>query len=383
MSAIHGFGIDRVARGAEQVTAPWPVLRLENLDTDLPLPPEAIPATAKALSTPKANSWLPFTGDDDLRAAVSDLLVTRTGHRYDPLDQVVITSGGTEAALDCLLATVDPGDEVVLTDPTYAGLANRVRLVGGVPRFVPYRVTDSEWRLDREALTQAICPRTKALLLMNPSMPSGAVLDEEDWRAVTDLCNERDLLLIYDAAMELLLFDGRKPLHPVRYQGMPERTLIIGSLSKEFRMIGWRVGWVAGPAELVEAVGWAHVYNTTTPVGLSRAGATAVLRGDHGHIAEAAAELQRRRDTILNGLPVLPIVRPAGGWSLLLDAVAMGSDAATVSRILLQEAAVAATPMTGWGAEVAARYVRFVFSAEPVERLETLPERLKAAKLLP
>ena len=148
-------------------------------------------------------------------------------------------------------------------------------------------------------------------------------------------------------------------------------------------MIGWRVGWVAGPAELAEAVGWAHVYNTTTPVGLSRAGATAVLRGDHGHIAEAAAELQRRRDTILNGLPELPIVRPAGGWSLLLDAVAMGSDAATVSRILLQEAAVAATPMTGWGAEVAARYVRFVFSAEPVERLETLPERLKAARLLP
>jgi aspartate/methionine/tyrosine aminotransferase len=383
MAAIHGFGIDRVARGAEQVKAPWPVLRLENLDTDLPLPPEAIPATAAALDTPKANSWLPFTGDDDLRAAITDLLVNRTGHHYDPLEEVVVTSGGTEAALDCLLATVDPGDEVVLTDPTYAGLANRVRLVGGVPRFVPYRVVDGEWRLDRAALGQAITPRTKALLLMSPSMPSGAVLDEEDWRAITELCTERDLLLIYDAAMELLLFDGRRPLHPMRYQGMPERTLIIGSLSKEFRMIGWRVGWVAGPAELVEAVGWAHVYNTTTPVGLSRAGATAVLRGDHGHIAEAAVELQRRRDTILNGLPGLPIVRPAGGWSLLLDAVAMGSDAATVSRILLQEAAVAATPMTGWGAEVAARYVRFVFSAEPVERLETLPERLKAAKLLP
>jgi aspartate/methionine/tyrosine aminotransferase len=383
MSAIHGFGIDRVARGAEQVTAPWPVLRLENLDTDLPLPPEAIPATAAALHTPKANSWLPFTGDDDLRAAISDLLVDRTGHRYDPLEEILVTSGGTEAALDCLLATVDPGDEVVLTDPTYAGLANRVRLVGGVPRFVPYRVEDGEWRLDREALTSAISPRTKALLLMSPSMPSGAVLDDADWRAVTQLCNERDLLLIYDAAMELLLFDGRQPLNPVRYQGMPERTLVIGSLSKEFRMIGWRVGWVAGPAELVEAVGWAHVYNTTTPVGLSRAGATAVLRGDHGHVAEAAAELQRRRDTILNGLPELPIVRPAGGWSLLLDAVTMGSDAATVSRILLRDAAVAATPMTGWGAEVAARYVRFVFSAEPVERLETLPERLKAATLLP
>src|SRR2546430_4661677 len=150
MRTVQGFGINRVARDAEQVKGPWPVLRLENLDTDLPLPPEAIPATAAALATPKANSWLPFTGDDDLRAAITDLLVARCGRHYDPLEEVVVTSGGTEAALDCLLATIDPGDEVVLTDPTYAGLVNRVRLVGGVPAFVPYRVTGGEWRLDRE-----------------------------------------------------------------------------------------------------------------------------------------------------------------------------------------------------------------------------------------
>lgn len=376
MSAVQGFGIDRVARAAEQVTTRWPVLRLENLDTDLPLPPEAIPATRDALSTAKANSWLPFTGDDDLRAAVADLLLQRTGHGYDPVDEIVVTSGGTEGALDCLLAMVDPGDEVVLTDPTYAGLVNRVRLVGGNPRFVPYVVDGGEWRLDREALVAAVGPNTKALLLMSPSMPSGAVLDDGDWRAIATLCVERDLLLIYDAAMEMLLFDGRPALHPVRYEGMAERTLIIGSLSKEFRMIGWRVGWVAGPRQLIEAVGWAHVYNTTTPVGIARAAATAVLRGDHTHINDSVAELTRRRDTILNGLPGLPFVRPAGGWSLLLDTTKLGIDPAAASRELLRDAAIAATPMTGWGADIAARHIRFVFSAEPVEALATLPERL-------
>jgi aspartate/methionine/tyrosine aminotransferase len=376
MSAVHGFGIDRVAREAEQVTTRWPVLRLENLDTDLPLPPEAIPATSAALATAKANSWLPFTGDDDLRAAIAELLLGRTGHTYDPLTEVVVTSGGTEAALDCLLATVDPGDEVILTDPTYAGLVNRVRLVGGVPRFVPYQVVDGEWRLDREALVAAAGPRTRALLLMSPSMPSGAVLDDADWRAICELCHERDLLLIYDAAMERLLFDDRPFLHPVRYQGMAERTLVVGSLSKEFRMIGWRVGWVAGPRPLIDAVGWAHVYNTTTPVGIARAGATAVLRGDHGHIDGSVAELQRRRDTILVGLPDLPFIRPAGGWSLLLDVTRLGLDAPAASRLLLRDAAIAATPMIGWGADVAARHVRFVFSAEPADRLATLPERI-------
>ncbi|MGN9906571.1 pyridoxal phosphate-dependent aminotransferase [Phytohabitans sp. LJ34] len=381
MTDIVGFGIDRVARNADRVTARWPVLRLENLDTDLPLPPEAVPVTAAALSTPPANSWLPFTGDLDLRAAIADLLVDRTGHHYDPAEEIVVTSGGTEAALDCLLATIDPGDEVVLGDPTYAGLVNRVRLVGGVPRFAPYRVVGGEWRLDLDALRAAVGPATRALLLMSPSMPSGAVLDEEEWRAVCDLCRERDLLLVYDGAMERLLFDGRPFVHPVREPGMAERTLVIGSLSKEFRMIGWRVGWVAGPRSLVEHVGWAHVYNTTTPVGIARAAATAVLRGDHTHVTAAAAELQRRRDTILTGLAGLPLVRPAGGWSLLLDTVAMGVDPAEASRRLLRDGAVAATAMTGWGDAVAARHIRFVFSAEPVDRLATLPERLAAAGL--
>ncbi len=382
MTAIHGFGIDRVAHDADQVTGRWPVLRLENLDTDLPLPPEAVPATAAALHTPPANSWLPFTGDHDLRAAISDLLVERTGHRYDPLEEIVVTSGGTEAALDCLLALVDPGDEVILTDPTYAGLVNRVRLVGGTPRFVPYRAVDGEWRLDRDALVDAVGPATRAMLLMSPSMPSGAVLDADDWRLVCDLCRDRDLPLIYDGAMERLLFDGRPFLHPVREPGMAERTLVIGSLSKEFRMIGWRVGWIAGPRALVEPAGWAHVYNTTTPVGIARAGATAVLRGDHGHVADSAAELQRRRDTILGALPGLPFVRPAGGWSMLLDTASMGTDPVSASRALLRSGAVAATPMLGWGDTVAARYLRFVFSAEPVDRLATLPDRLAAAGLV-
>jgi aspartate/methionine/tyrosine aminotransferase len=162
---------------------------------------------------------------------------------------------------------------------------------------------------------------------------------------------------------------------------MAERTLVVGSMSKEHRMIGWRVGWVAGPAESVADVGWAHVYNTTTPVGLARAGATAVLRGDQAHVSDCVAELERRRDVILEGLPQWPFVKPAGGWSLLLDVASLGFDPADASRLLLEESAIAATGMAGWGGPVAERYVRFVFSAEPLERLTTLPERLAGGRL--
>jgi aspartate/methionine/tyrosine aminotransferase len=375
---IPGFNIDRVAAAAGEDPD---VLRLENLDTDIPPPAEVIEATRAAIGEDEANSWLPFTGRDDLKEAVAGYIERRGGPRYDGRREIVITSGEGEAMLDALFCLTDPGDEVVLTDPTYAGLVNRVRIVGGEPRYAPFAVDASEWRLDTQALSSVVGPRTKALLLMSPSMPSGAVLTEADWQMVCDLCRERDLLLIYDAAMERLLFDGRPLVHPLRFDGMAERTLVVGSLSKEFRMIGWRVGWVAGPAELIADVGWAHVYNTTTPVGIARAPATAVLRGDHGHVEECVRELQRRRDTIFEQLPGWPLVRPGGGWSLLLDAVALGADAASVSEALLRDGAIAATAMTGWGDEVAGRHVRFVFSAEPVERLATLAERLAATGL--
>jgi aspartate/methionine/tyrosine aminotransferase len=378
---VRGFGIDRTARAADAAQSRWPVLRMENLDTDLQLPPEAIPETVRGLETAQANSWLPFTGDMDLRAAISDFLAERTGHRYDPDREIVITSGGTEAILDVLLAVVDPGDEVLLTDPTYAGIVNRVRLAGGVPRFAPYEARDGEWRLDLDAFAAAAARRPVLAVVMSPSMPSGATLTGDEWRAVCEACREHDVPLLYDSVMERLLFDGRPLVHPLHHDGMDERTVIVGSLSKEHRMIGWRVGWVAGPGELVESVGWMHVYNTTTPTGIARAAATAVLRGDQGHVADAVAELERRRDAILEALAGWPLIRPGGGWSLLIDAAAMGLEPPELSRLLLEDAAVAATPMTGWGGEVADRHVRLVFSAEPLDRLRTLPERIAGTRL--
>jgi aspartate/methionine/tyrosine aminotransferase len=162
---------------------------------------------------------------------------------------------------------------------------------------------------------------------------------------------------------------------------MAERTVVAGSLSKEHRMIGWRVGWVAGPAETIEDVGWAHVYNTTTPVGIARAAGAAVLRGQQGHVGECVAELERRRDALLAALEGWPVVRPGGGWSLLLDVAELGFEAPAASRLLLEESAVAATAMVGWGGPVADRHVRFVFSAEPVERIATIPDRLARGTL--
>lgn len=375
---LPGFSIDRVAAAAGDDPD---VLRLENLDTDLPPPAAAIEATREAVGRDPDNSYLPFTGQVPLREAIARRMNRSAAPGFDA-SNVLVTCGGTEGMLDALLAVTDPGDEVILTDPTYAGMIYRTRLAGAVDRLVPFVRDGGAWRLDLDALLAAVGPRTRAIFLMNPSMPSGAVLERDEWEAVADLCREHSLWLLYDAAMERIVFDGRPVIHPAGLDGMAERTLTIGSASKELRMIGWRIGWVAGPREILSDVARVHIYNAVTPSGFAQAGALAALEADENGNADfdrCRAEWERRRDVVADELDGLPHVPAAGGWSSLLDVGALGFDSFTASRRLLDEGMVAATPMRDWGGEDADRFVRLVFSNEPVDRLSELGSRVQAA----
>jgi aspartate/methionine/tyrosine aminotransferase len=375
LAGIPGFSIDRVAAAAGNDPE---ILRLENLDTDLAPPASAIAATKAAVDTDEANSYLPFTGRLDLRQAIARRLSAQTGRAYSA-DEVVITCGGTEGMFDALLATTDPGDEVILTDPTYAGMINRVRLAGAVPKLVPFVGAADGWRLDLEALREAVTGRTRVLFFMNPSMPSGAVLNAAEWEGVAQLCREHSLWLLYNAAMERILFDGRTYLHPATLTGMADRTITIGSVSKEYRMIGWRTGWVAGPEAIMGDIARAHIYNVVTPTGIAQSGALAALETGADDVARAVAEWQRRRDTVMEQLRDFAVMPAAGGWSLLLDVSAAGYDSFTASRLLLERGKIAATPMRDWGVHASDHYVRLVFSNEPVPRLAELRERVTRA----
>jgi aspartate/methionine/tyrosine aminotransferase len=372
---IPGFSIDRVAAAAGDDPD---VLRLENLDTDIPPPAEAMEATRAAIGEDEANSWLPFTGRDDLKDAVAAFISGRGGPRYDGRREIVIVPGEGVAMLDALYAVTDPGDEVILTDPTYAGMINRVRLVGAVPRLAPLRVVDGWWRLDTDALRAAVTDRTRAIFVNNASFPSGWVASREEWEAIVDLVTSRELWLVYWAAYEGVLFDGQEVVHPAAFPGMRDRTITVGDVLAEQRMIGWRIGWVVAPGDLVDDVARVHIYSGLLASGFAQIGALVALELADDGLADANAEWQRRRDETLRQLEGLPAVRPAGGWSLLMDVAALGLDASELSRRLLEEK-VAATPMLGWGGEVADRHIRFVFSNEPLERLALLGDRVRRA----
>ena len=372
---IPGFNIDRVAAAAGEDPE---VLRMENLDTDIPPPAEAMEATRNAIGEDEANSWLPFTGRTDLKEAVAAFIERRGGPRYEGSREIVITCGEGDAMLDALFCITDPGDEVVLTDPTYAGMINRVRLVGAEPRLAPLVVDQAQWRLDLDALTAAVTARTRAIFVNNASFPSGWVANEAEWEAITRLCRENDLWLLYWGGFEGVLYDGRTVLHPAALPGMRDRTVTIGSPTLEQRMIAWRIGWVVAPGALVNDVSRVHIYNGLVASGFNQIGTRVALMLDDDGLARANSEWQRRRDETLRQLDGLPTVRPAGAWSLLLDVAALGRDCMEVSDRLLEQK-VAATPMRGWGGEVADRHVRFVFSNEPVERLALLGDRVRAA----
>jgi aspartate/methionine/tyrosine aminotransferase len=372
---VPGFGIDKVAEAAGDDPD---VLRLENLDIDLPPPPGVVEATREAVGKDEYNSYLPFSGRADLKEAVADHVERRSGIRYDPEREIVITSGDTDNLLDVLLATTDPGDEVILTDPTYAGMINRVRLAGCIPRFVPHVVDGGAWRLDLDALRAEVNGRTRALFMLNASFPTGAVFDDREWEALADIARERDIHIIYWALMEGFVFNDRGIIHPASLPGMRDRVITVGTVSLEFRMIGWRVGWIVADAETADATGVVHLYNALLASPFSQAGAVVALRSPPQDFDAVVRELEGRANAMMQEVEGLPAVRPEGGCSLLLNTEAMGIDPQEASARLLEQN-VAATPMTVWGETIAPKHIRLVFSNEPVERIELLGERLLRA----
>lgn len=375
---VTPIGVEQMGDLADSLADP-DVLRLENLDTDIPLPPQAVEATRAAIVDDDANSYLPFLGQNALREAAARHVSATASVDYDWRTDCVVSAGGLSGIFNVLLATLEPGDEVLMTDPTYVGLINRVRLAGGVPRFAPLMPSDDGWRLDVAATKALSFDRLRAVLLMSPSMPSGAVLTRDEWQACVDLCERYDAWLINDAAMERLLFDGRDVIHPASFDGMAGRVITVGSASKELRMIGWRVGWIVGPSAIMADVARVSIGNVVCQTGIAMGAVASVLASGDDGIDAAVAELGRRRDLIVNALRDYDVIVPHGGWSLLIDTSALGMNAAEASSRLLENGKVAATPMTNWGGDRCERLLRLVFSNESLDRLADIGTRFDRA----
>jgi N-succinyldiaminopimelate aminotransferase len=312
-------------------------------DTDGPV--EILDAAVAALRGGR-NQYPPARGVPELRAAVAGHQERFYGLAVDPDREVLITAGATEAIAAAVLALCCPGDEVVVLEPYYDSYAATVELARAVRRTVPLRFPD--FRLDPAELAAAVTPRTRLLLINNPHNPTGRVLDADELAAVAAVAIEHDLLVVTDEVYEHLVFDGARHVPLAGLPGMWERTLTISSAGKTFSVTGWKVGWLTGPAGLVEAALAVKQFLTYVNAGPFQPAVATALALPDAVFAAAAATLQAQRDRLLPGLRQagFEVSVPAGTYFVVADGTALAvRDGAEFCRRLPREAGVGAIPV--------------------------------------
>ena len=339
-------------------------------DTDGP--EDVVRAAADALLDGR-NQYPPLTGVPELREAVAAVNARFYGLTIDPASEVVVTSGATEAITACLMALIDPGDEVVLIEPLYDTYLPVVKMLGAVPRVVT--LSPPKWELPRAELAAAFGPKTKAILFNTPMNPTGKVFTAAELAFIGDLLVRHDAYAICDEVYEHLTYDGWKHIPLMTLPGLRERCLRIGSAGKTFSLTGWKVGYATAPGPLGGLVAKAHQNLTfTTPPNLQRAVALGLAKDD-AYFAGLASGLTEKRDRLSAGLAELGMgVLPAmGSYFVTADFSPLGfaGDDVAFCRHITEAAGVTAIPLSAfYVGQAPGHYARFAFC----KRLEVLDE---------
>ena len=349
---------------------------------DFPAPEEIKRAAQEAIAD-DVNQYAITWGAKDFREAIAEKTRWYLGIDCDPEQELTVTCGSTEGMIAAMMATVDPGEEVVVFEPFYENYAPDAILSGATPRYVPLRAP--EWTFDRDELRAAFNPRTKAVILCNPNNPTGKVFTREEMEFIASLCKEFDALCFTDEIYEHILYprEDRTVEHisMAQLEGMRERTLVVNSMSKTYSVTGWRVGYVIAPPDITAAVRKVHDFLTVGAAApLQRAGAFA-LRLPRDYYEQLQRDYQRRRDTIL---PVLEQAgfrsfSPDGAYYVMTDISAFGfRDDIEFTRFLVREIGVACVPGSSFYSrpELGSQQVRFCFCKKD-ETLDAAAERLQ------
>lgn len=313
------------------------------------------------------SQYPPMMGLPELRQAVAAHNKRFYGLDVDWQTEVMITSGATEALADCLLALIEPGDEVVLIEPLYDCYLPMVKRAGGIPKLV--RIAPPKWELDIQAIADAFSDKTKLILLNSPHNPSGKVFSNDELQTIADLVIKHDAYAVCDEVYEHIIYDGvqHKPL--MTFDGMRDRTIRIGSAGKTFSMTAWKVGYMTAPANLLTPISKAHQYVAfTTPRNFQTAVAVGLTQDD-AYFTSLATDLEIKRDRIGSGLQSAGFdVLPTGGtYFISVDIRSVGFDGndVTFCEMIAREAGVAGIPLSAFyqDGEVD-QFVRFCFSKQ-------------------
>jgi aspartate/methionine/tyrosine aminotransferase len=324
------------------------------------------------------NQYPSMMGIPELRKAVAAHYGHWHGLALDPMSEVMVTSGATEALTGSILGLVEPGDEVLVFQPMYDSYVPIIRLAGGVPKFL--RLEPPHWRLPEDAIRAAITPKTRYVMLNNPLNPAAVVYPREDLEMLGGICQEFDLIAICDEVWEHVVFDGRAHIPLIAIPGMRERTVKVGSAGKMFGLTGWKIGFVCAAPHILRVLAKAHQFITfTTPPNLQVAVAYGLGKPDD-YFFQMRADLARSRDRLSSGLARLgfPVLQSQGTYFLNVDLAPLGRNESDVEfcKRIVHEHKVAAIPVSAFYEENhVTSVVRFCFSKRD-ETLDTALERL-------
>jgi len=373
--AMKAAGVDVVGFGAGE--------------PDFRTPEHVCEAAVKAIRDGHHGYVVPSSGLADLKRAVADYLERVCGLSYKP-EEVIITCGGKHALYEAFLATLEPGDEAVLPSPYWVSYPEMIRLAGAKDVIV-HAGADRGFKITPKQLAAAITPRTKVVVLNSPSNPTGAVYTRGELAALAGVVAGKDLWVFSDEIYNELVYDGIDTCSfGVVREGLMPQTVTFGGASKTWAMTGWRIGWAAGPADLLKAMGNLQDQSTSNPTSISQYAAVAAVSGPTEPLAKMKAEFDRRRLYMagrLSAMPGVRCVRPqgafycfpdvSGAYGKVLGEKAEGPKSVAFAAKVLEEAKVAVVPGGAFGDDDCVR-LSFATSMPQIEKgLDRLEKFLK------
>lgn len=340
-------------------------------EPDFPTPAHVKQAGIRAIEANQTR-YTPVAGIPELQAAVAGV-VNRSCHTSYQPSQVLVSCGAKHALSNMFQTLCQPGDEVIIFSPYWVSYPPLVYLAGATPVIVETREVD-QFLPDPETLTQSLTDATKMIVLNSPNNPTGAVFDASRLRAIAEIARTRNLIVVSDEIYDQLVYPPAR--HVSITQVAPEvreQTVLVGGVSKTYSMTGWRIGYAAGPKNVIDAMIKLQSHSTSNPTSISQYAALAALTGDQQPVATMRAEFHRRRDRLVEGLNRLPGLRctvPQGAFYAWCNVSGLGQPAAITAAQWLDEALVATVPGEGFGSS---DHVRFSFATT----LETIDEGLK------
>lgn len=367
-------------KGRELAAAGHDIVNLAGGEPDFNTPQHVIDAAYKAMMAGDTH-YPPSFGTPELLAAIVAKLKRENNVNHITPSQVVVTPGGKWAIYMTLAVTLNPGDEVLVLDPSWVSYAPMVELNLGVAVRVPLP-SDDNFAITREVLERYITPRTKLIMLNSPNNPTGRVVSRAEIDALTQVAIEHDLYVMSDEIYEHILFDGAVHYSIAAEPGMAERTIIVNGFSKAYAMTGWRLAWIAGPSNVIKLARTYQTQTVTSAASFSMAAGVAALNGPQDAVKAMTAAYAERRKFVFHAFEEIPGLECApieGAFYVFPKFTQTKKNSLEIANILLEKALIASTPGIAFGAAGEGR-VRFSIATHQHD-LERMVDRL--AQIVP